>query len=30
MVPFWPPTDRTTFFPAACFAAMSALNWATV
>ena len=30
IVPFWPPTDRMTFLPAACFAAMSALNWATV
>ncbi len=29
-VPFSPPTEMMTFFPAACFARTSALNWATV
>src|SRR3954471_3425045 len=29
-VPFWPPTETTTFFPAPSFALMSALNWSTV
>ena len=30
IVPFWPPTDSTTFLPALCLAAMSALNWSSV
>ena len=30
IVPFWPPTEMITFLPAACLAAMSALNCATL
>ncbi len=29
-VPFSPPTEMMTFFPAACFARTSASNWSTV
>ena len=28
--PFWPPTERITFWPRECSVAMSALNWASV